>query len=86
MEVDKWSFFFLLVSSKMLTCLFPPLLSSPSPSPSPLVRQKVRDTAISVDDRLVVSGSDDKTVKLWDLAGNNCTALSHRHLVNPREP
>jgi WD40 repeat protein len=40
----------------------------------------VRDAAISPDDRLVVSGSDDKTVKLWDLSSNRAvhTFFEHR--------
>jgi centriolar protein POC1 len=33
----------------------------------------VKSVQISPDDRLVVSGSDDKTVKLWDIASKECT-------------
>ena len=43
----------------------------------------VRDTAISADDRLVISGSDDKTVKLWGLAPNSLvnTFFEHNGMV-----
>lgn len=44
----------------------------------------VRGVSVAPDDRLVVSGSDDKTVKLWDLNSNTCvhTFFEHRGMVS----
>ena len=35
----------------------------------------VRSVAISSDSRTIVSGSDDKTVRVWDAASGQCTAV-----------
>lgn len=39
----------------------------------------VRTAAFSPDGRLVLSGSDDKTIKLWDVATHRCTHTFEDH-------
>ena len=43
----------------------------------------VNNVSFSSDGTLIASGSDDKTIKLWDQAGNLITTLSgHADMVN----
>jgi WD40 repeat protein len=39
----------------------------------------VRSVAFSVDGMRVVSGSNDRTVRMWDAATGNCTAVFEGH-------
>src|SRR5205807_275079 len=40
---------------------------------------RVRSVAVAADGRSAVSGSYDRTVRAWDLAGGRCTAVLEGH-------
>ena len=42
-------------------------------------QDSVFSVAVSADGRMAVSGSDDGTVRVWELAGGRCTAVLEGH-------
>ena len=54
---------FILISSRHFDCVF----------------ISVNSVCVTVDGRTVISGSDDRTIKIWDIATGNCKLTLEGH-------